>query len=258
MLTAAAGRCILLLEDLDAAFTRSVTRDASATGVPVITRVSGSSRRRSSAPPDDANDGSSLSLSGLLNALDGVAASEGRCVFLFSFRTSRGARDDLINIIHRLLFATTNHIERLDPALSRPGRMDVWINFKNATKWQAEGIFKCFFPSAAAAASGAASTETDGTPGPDEGAQQLAQSRRKQPIHGVPLLSAEELEALAKKFAEAIPEDEMSVASLQGYLLKNKVRLFPPAEGLCGADGLGTDTSSGVRGRGARVGQDGT
>ena len=24
--------------------------------------------------------------------------------------------------------------------------MDVWVNFTNATKWQAEGIFKCFFP----------------------------------------------------------------------------------------------------------------
>jgi len=42
----------------------------------------------------------------------------------------------------RLLFAMTNHIEHLDP-----GRVDVWINFTDVTKWQVEGIFKCFFPS---------------------------------------------------------------------------------------------------------------
>jgi chaperone BCS1 len=106
--------------------------------------------------------------------------------------------------------------------------MDVWINFKNATKWQAEGIFKCFFPSASLPT--ATATEADAKSGTDKGSQQSAQSCRK---HGVPLLSAEELEALAKKFAAAIPEDEMSVSSLQGYLLKNKVRLSLVA-GLCG------------------------
>jgi chaperone BCS1 len=42
-----------------------------------------------------------LTFSGLLNAIDGVAAGEGR-----------------------ILFATTNHLERLDPALIRPGRID--------------------------------------------------------------------------------------------------------------------------------------
>ena len=105
--------------------------------------------------------------------------------------------------------------------------MDVWINFKNATKWQAEGIFKCFFPSAPSPS--AAPAEADATKsGTDKEIQQTAPSRRKQHIHGVPLLTAEELETLAKKFAEAIPEDEMSVASLQGYLLKNKVRQPTP------------------------------
>lgn len=52
------------------------------------------------APGRDDTD-RKLSLSGLLNALDGLGASEGR-----------------------LLFMTTNHPERLDPALIRPGRVD--------------------------------------------------------------------------------------------------------------------------------------
>lgn len=105
--------------------------------------------------------------------------------------------------------------------------MDVWINFKNATKWQAEGIFKCFFPSAPSPSAVAATEAADAQSGTDKGTEQSApHSRRKQHLRGVPLLSAEELESLAKKFADAIPEGEMSVSSLQGYLLKNKVRLY--------------------------------
>ena len=67
-------RCILLLEDLDAAFTRSVSRDSSSTGVPTTSTTSTPNNT-------DTNDGSTLSLSGLLNSLDGVAAAEGRWVF---------------------------------------------------------------------------------------------------------------------------------------------------------------------------------
>ncbi|KAI0315045.1 P-loop containing nucleoside triphosphate hydrolase protein [Amylostereum chailletii] len=179
-------RCILLLEDLDAAFTRSVSRDSSSTGAPTVPSKTAS----------EASDGSTLSLSGLLNSLDGVAAAEGR-----------------------LLFATTNHIERLDPALSRPGRMDVWVNFTNATRWQAEGIFKCFFPSKKS------SPAAPGPETPDVSQRNVPMSKTKaSSSHAVPLLEETEIAELAKRFADAIPEDEMSVASLQGYLLKNKTR----------------------------------
>ncbi|KAG5731902.1 hypothetical protein E4T56_gene20607 [Termitomyces sp. T112] len=184
------SRCILLLEDLDAAFTRSVSRDSSSTGTPTAATAS------TSSSTTESTDGSTLSLSGLLNSLDGVAAAEGR-----------------------LLFATTNHIERLDPALSRPGRMDVWVNFTHATKWQAEGIFKCFFPckpTSNNAASNAAPTDASQT--------NLPLPKRKDAAHVIPLLSEEEISELAKCFAAAIPEDELSVAALQGYLLKNKTR----------------------------------
>jgi chaperone BCS1 len=61
-------RCMLLLEDLDAAFTRDISRDSTSTGAPTALAKVGA----------DANDGSTLSLSGLLNSLDGVAAAEGR------------------------------------------------------------------------------------------------------------------------------------------------------------------------------------
>lgn len=186
------SRCILLLEDLDAAFTRSVSRDSCSTGVP----PSGTTTNTNDS------DGSTLSLSGLLNSLDGVAAAEGR-----------------------LLFATTNHIERLDPALSRPGRMDVWVNFTHATKWQAEGIFKCFFPSKPK--NPPANSVVESSPADEKtdiSQKNLPLPKRKASGHTIPVLEEAEIADLAKRFADAIPENELSVASLQGYLLKNKLR----------------------------------
>lgn len=64
-----------------------------------------------------------VTFSGLLNALNGVASKEGS-----------------------LIFMTTNHKEVLDPALIRPGRADVHIEFDYATKEQAASLFRQFFP----------------------------------------------------------------------------------------------------------------
>jgi len=191
-------RCIVLLEDLDAAFTRSVSRDANSTGAPTAP-----TEKESNENKDKKDDGSTLSLSGLLNSLDGVAAAEGR-----------------------LLFATTNHIERLDPALSRPGRMDVWVNFTYATKFQAEGIFKCFFPHKPTEEEEAAEAESaeSSSQEPKDPSQQNLPLPKRKPITNQLMFSEEEIAELAKRFADSIPENELSVASLQGYLLKNKTR----------------------------------
>ncbi len=59
---------------------------------------------------------------GLLNAVDGVAAQEGR-----------------------LLFMTTNHIERLSEALIRPGRVDVRLEFTHASRDQVHVFFLNFY-----------------------------------------------------------------------------------------------------------------
>lgn len=64
-----------------------------------------------------------ISFSGLLNVLDGVLSSEGRIIFM-----------------------TTNHLERLDQALIRPGRVDVIEFFGAADEVQAEELFYKFFP----------------------------------------------------------------------------------------------------------------
>ncbi|ORC86848.1 putative ATP-dependent chaperone [Trypanosoma theileri] len=66
---------------------------------------------------------SHITMSGLLNALDGVAAQEGRLVFM-----------------------TTNHVERLDDALIRPGRCDVKVEIGLLSPSQARQLYRKFFP----------------------------------------------------------------------------------------------------------------
>ncbi|CAK7243133.1 MAG: Complex III assembly protein translocase and chaperone [Sporothrix thermara] len=92
-------RSILLLEDADAAFVN----------------------RRASRDPDGYS-GPTVTFSGLLNALDGVAAGEERIAFL-----------------------TTNHIDRLDPALIRPGRVDMMMRIGEATAYQAGVMWDRFY-----------------------------------------------------------------------------------------------------------------
>jgi len=93
------ARCVLLLEDLDAAFMRSTTRDenedpfgsSGALGGGLNDAFggrkddnlfgSGSGKKKKYGRNDNLSDTNTLSLSGLLNALDGVAASEGRLLF---------------------------------------------------------------------------------------------------------------------------------------------------------------------------------
>ena len=64
-----------------------------------------------------------VTFSGLLNALDGVRSQEGR-----------------------ILMMTTNHKEKLDPALLRPGRADVHVELSHASVRQMKGLFQKFFP----------------------------------------------------------------------------------------------------------------
>ncbi|RUS35497.1 BCS1 N terminal-domain-containing protein [Jimgerdemannia flammicorona] len=90
-------RSVMLLEDIDAAFTK---------------------RKQA----DQTGSQSMITFSGLLNALDGVASAEERIVFM-----------------------TTNHIELLDPALVRPGRVDLKEYLGNATESQIRRMFLRFY-----------------------------------------------------------------------------------------------------------------
>ncbi len=64
-----------------------------------------------------------VTFSGLLNALDGVTSAEERIVFM-----------------------TTNHPDRLDPALVRPGRVDIKAFVGYSTPYQQRAMFLQFYP----------------------------------------------------------------------------------------------------------------
>ncbi|KAG9064053.1 hypothetical protein KI688_003232 [Linnemannia hyalina] len=97
LLNNAPRNSILLMEDVDAA---------------LVKRKAGKAQE----------GGNNVTLSGILNALDGITAQEGSVVFM-----------------------TTNHIRKLAPALIRPGRCDRKMLFDYADKHQVEGMFMKFF-----------------------------------------------------------------------------------------------------------------
>lgn len=87
---------VVVIEDIDTA-TISHDRDGESRPVQAFADALGKL-----APEAPSSVGGKLSLSGLLNAIDGLASMEGR-----------------------ILFITSNHAGKLDPALLRPGRVDV-------------------------------------------------------------------------------------------------------------------------------------
>lgn len=100
MMAAIPAKSLVVLEDVDCAFVERSPRADAAPGV---------------------------TFSGLLNAIDGLAAREGR-----------------------ILLMTTNHPEKLDPALIRAGRVDVRVEFGPATANQIGRYYRTFHPDARA------------------------------------------------------------------------------------------------------------
>jgi chaperone BCS1 len=101
---------VLLMEDIDAAFTNSLEEEPAAP--------------QSSDKPGKGGRRTKLSMSGLMNAIDGVVAQQG-C----------------------LLFMTTNNIAMLPERLIRSGRIDVRCEFGLASTHQIAGLFRLFYGS---------------------------------------------------------------------------------------------------------------
>ena len=144
-------RCLVLLEDIDAVGT---------------SRLIGSN----ALADEPAKTMKTVSMSGLLNTLDGVASHEGRIVIM-----------------------TTNHKEKLDPALIRPSRIDKQANFRAADTEMAMELFTFVFRS------------EDSTKGEDPVSQ------------------------LAKEFAGHLEGLELSPAQIVAYLFQYR---HSPAEAL--------------------------
>lgn len=234
-------RCVVLLEDIDTAgltHTREDGSQADATNANTdeASASPASTLRIPGAPavPNPNNTGGRLSLSGLLNILDGVASQEGR-----------------------VLIMTTNHIEKLDKALIRPGRVDMIVEFGRADESMVAQIFRSLY--APIEGDNAPTTRADAAAS-SSSSPALFQLERNLVKSVVPLLTPEEekkraaeaaevarkrdeavarVDRLAVEFAAKIPAHEFSPAELQGFLLKNKRN---PEKAVAGAEQWVLDT----------------
>ncbi|XP_057788289.1 AAA-ATPase At3g50940-like [Salvia miltiorrhiza] len=102
LLISTANRSILVVEDIDASIDLSERKAKKAAEASQLTHMY---RRYQSQEPK-------VTLSGLLNFVDGLWSSIGD---------------------ERIIIFTTNHKEKLDPALLRPGRMDVHVHMSYCT-----------------------------------------------------------------------------------------------------------------------------
>ncbi|EJP61099.1 mitochondrial chaperone BCS1 [Beauveria bassiana ARSEF 2860] len=148
-------RCILLLEDIDAI-------------------ESAMSRENINA---GSSTSSSVTLSGLLNAIDGVGSVEGR-----------------------VLIMTTNHVNRIDPAVIRPGRVDKMVEFGLASREMLLELFRYIYIPLSSKAERAGDT--------DEGV--------------VKSQDAQDIQELAVKFADRVPEMKYSPAKIISFLIAHR------------------------------------
>jgi chaperone BCS1 len=203
-------QCVVLLEDIDTAGLTH-TRDNKSTTEeeapkPLVSVVAGNSPIPTTPPT-----GGRISLSALLNILDGVASQEGR-----------------------VLIMTTNHIEKLDDALIRPGRVDMTIKFDLASNEMMKTIFRAIFATLEGDIPPATSNSAIKirTPTKASAAEKHAELAKKLRLEQEKREAEEFLERkkkeevkvakLGEEFASIIPAMAFSPAEIQGYLLKNK------------------------------------
>ncbi|KAF2125284.1 P-loop containing nucleoside triphosphate hydrolase protein, partial [Dothidotthia symphoricarpi CBS 119687] len=165
-------RCIVLLEDIDAAgLRRDIGSDTA--DLPAETETTDPSPQTEYAYRDKK---SNISMGGLLNIIDGATSQEGR-----------------------ILIMTTNYKDKLDKALTRPGRVDLEIEFSLANHKQICNMFNRMYSDKY---------------GDDEEFLQLL-SKKTVLEH----VDAEKVPDMAERFANALSVGGLSPAQIQGYLL---------------------------------------
>ncbi|KAL8939819.1 MAG: hypothetical protein Q9216_003141 [Gyalolechia sp. 2 TL-2023] len=233
MFTSLPRRCVVLLEDIDAAglVKRNEptatdqpkdTSEAAKLGAEISKAIQASQEKGAKA-----KDMQGISLSGLLNAIDGVASHEGR-----------------------VLLMTTNFPEKLDEALIRPGRIDMTVPFTKATRTQINELFvRMYSPDAENQPAGkpviteksAAIGGNDNTtlryrkalPGHDliaKAGQASIPTPPDSPRHNSSSSGGEEPSShepteigdIAAEFAKLLPEETFTPAEIQGFLLTRK------------------------------------
>ncbi|RFU35184.1 hypothetical protein B7463_g1100, partial [Scytalidium lignicola] len=219
------ARSIILLEDIDTAGLerrqeneeeeKLATAGADELNVLTLTKAF---KRANQQTEEERKKG--ISLSGLLNILDGVSSVEGR-----------------------VLVMTTNHPERLDEALIRPGRVDHQVAFTNATQEQSRELFERMYTNdlpRTHIVSTHLQTETQHQNGKvkevgdhngiENEKSKLHTTQQSSSIYQHLDSTARSTEALddaalrgaAAEFARKIPDGMFSPAEIQGFLLKRK------------------------------------
>jgi mitochondrial chaperone BCS1 len=219
-------RCIVLLEDIDSAGITAKRTEEPKAEVP-------EAKESENKPPtgpggENSTNPKGITLSAFLNIIDGVASSEGR-----------------------ILVMTTNHIEKLDPAILRPGRVDMTVRFRFADSEMMRGIFRAIYGNLEKASSQNSSHNEKGgkpyarTNGHTHSKSWSSEKSDKAPSSPTTLLSPtqlsfkhhdksdDEIDAMADIFAEKMPSNEFTPAELQGYLLRHK---YNPQEAIDGIE----------------------
>ncbi|EXF86258.1 hypothetical protein CFIO01_02317 [Colletotrichum fioriniae PJ7] len=147
-------RCIVLLEDIE-------------TPQSTHKRPQPPERRQELQQTQQVTD---LTRSGLLNILDGAGARQGR-----------------------VLIMSTNHRSELDPAITRPGRVDMEVAFALANQETARQLFRSLILTGSSITEESANTKT-----------------------------ADMSRDFAAEFAQNISEGVVSQAELQGYLVRRR------------------------------------
>lgn len=128
------------------------------------------------------NQSTRLTFAGILNALDGIAAQTGR-----------------------LLFMTTNHKERLDAALIRPGRIDYQLYFEEATCEQIRLLFINFYRSIILLNAGIDVNDV------------IVDTTSDNYINAI-----NQVEKLATEFANQIPDKTYTMSQIQGIFMMHR------------------------------------
>jgi chaperone BCS1 len=205
-------RCIVLLEDIDAAgITSTRGKTIVSTPEPMIDEVipgEADGEADATVVPDAPAKGG-VTLSGLLNVIDGVAASEGR-----------------------ILVMTTNHADKLDPALLRPGRVDMTINFGYTSEADIKEMFISIYNTTKndirrakrprTASNGSAKSSAKSITGERRNSEDSQVGDKKDPLQDALQSLQSRISHLADEFAAIVPSGELTAAEIQGYLLNHK------------------------------------
>lgn len=240
-------RCVVLLEDIDSAglVKRQTLEEAEAAkgdhgtqggaektgaeiGAEIAKAIKSAQHKDGKSKNNHHNNNEGISLSGLLNAIDGVASHEGR-----------------------VLVMTTNFPDKLDDALIRPGRIDMRIDFTLATRYQIRELFTRMYSPDCLNQSTTQPAQVESNADAADGSLHRRKSSKlshmsenisprgskadfttppQTPRSSTPAgdgvganqTKVEEIAYIASQFADSLPEGVFSPAEIQGFLLTRK------------------------------------